>query len=90
MALGAGLGIEDGLGDGSLVVGSSVGTGVGNVEGTRLGEGLGITEGEGVGIGVVGNAVGLGDGINVGGALNGVGSRVVGSFVGAGDGWADG
>jgi len=81
-----------GAGDGIRVgtTGTSVGLGVGIVDGIRLGEGLGIKDGDCVGSDKVGSAVGLGEGINVGSAESGVGSFVVGNLVGLGVGTTDG
>jgi len=52
--VGDGLGIKDGLCEGTGVVGNFDGAGVGMLEGAELGDGLGISEGEAEGIGVVG------------------------------------
>ena len=72
--------MREGLGDGMLVVGRSVGLGEGSAEGIWLGAGLGNKDGFGLGI-LVGYIVGDGDGFRVGpeestGLLPGVGITV--------------
>jgi len=63
--VGLGDGIVDGLREGILVVGNSVGLAVGKVDGIALGPGVGAIEGLGDGINVDGNLVGVtvGDGV---------------------------